>query len=127
LTVVLDTSVAIMLRDDDVQVAAWVETLGDMVLSIVTRIELEGGVYARPEDFNARRARLDLLLEQFQVLEFDSSAADAYRGIVAASGYSRRKTLDRMIAAQALTIRAPLATLNPSDFQDIPGLAILTR
>lgn len=116
-----------MLRDDDVQVAAWVETLGDMVLSIVTRIELEGGVYARPEDFNARRARLDLLLEQFQVLEFDSSAADAYRGIVAASGYSRRKTLDRMIAAQALTIRAPLATLNPSDFQDIPGLAILTR
>ena len=37
-------------------------------------------------------------------------------------GYSRRKLLDRMIAAQALVHRATLVTLNEDDFRDIPGL-----
>ena len=39
--------------------------------------------------------------------------------------YSRRKLLDRMIAAQALVHRATLVTFNPDDFSDIPGLSSL--
>jgi predicted nucleic acid-binding protein len=43
---------------------------------------------------------------------------------VASAGYSRRKLLDRMIAAQALVHRATLVTFNP-DFSDVPGLSSL--
>ncbi|HAJ03147.1 MAG TPA: VapC toxin family PIN domain ribonuclease, partial [Brevundimonas sp.] len=32
---------------------------------------------------------------------------------------------DRMIAAQAIVAGATLATLNPADFRDIPGLSLL--
>jgi predicted nucleic acid-binding protein len=39
---------------------------------------------------------------------------------------SRRKLLDRMIAAQALVHRATLVTLNASDFRDVPGLELLS-
>ena len=59
------------------------------------------------------------------VLAFDDAAADAYRAIVEAAGYSRRKLLDRMIAAQALVHRATLVTCNGDDFNDIPGLELL--
>jgi predicted nucleic acid-binding protein len=45
--------------------------------------------------------------------------------IVEAAGYSRRKLLDRMIAAQALVHRATLVTQNPNDFQDVPGPGLL--
>ena len=50
--------------------------------------------------------------------------ADAYRKIVRQSGFSRRKTLDRMIAATALVNNATLVTANGPDFADIPGLAL---
>jgi predicted nucleic acid-binding protein len=59
------------------------------------------------------------------VLTFDSACADAYRAIVEAVGYSRRKLLDRLIGAQALVHRASLVTMNAYDFGDIPGLNVI--
>jgi predicted nucleic acid-binding protein len=56
---------------------------------------------------------------------FDGAAADAYGTIVAHAGYSRRKLLDRMIAAQALVHRATLVTMNPDDFADVAGLTVV--
>ena len=51
----LDTNVAIHLRDGDPGVTARVAALdGAVLLSIVTRVELEGGVYREP----AHAARL---------------------------------------------------------------------
>ena len=59
------------------------------------------------------------------VLAFDDTAADAYRQIVESAGYSRRKILDRMIAAQAIVHRATLVTRNAADFRDVPGLDLM--
>ena len=45
----LDTNVAIYLRDGDTETTAKISALDDAVLmSIVTRVELEGGVYREP-------------------------------------------------------------------------------
>lgn len=122
----LDTCVAIGLRDGDPGVVAKIAGLeGAVLLSIITRVELEGGVYREPANAGARRARLDAILAALPVLAFDASAAEAYRGIVETVGYSRRKLLDRMIAAQALVHRAAVVTQNPADFRDIPGLEVV--
>lgn len=122
----LDTNVLIRLRDGDLEIADRIAALdGAILLSIVSRIELEGGVYRDPSQASARRPRLDAILQALPVLAFDAVDADAYRAIVEAVGYSRRKLLDRMIAAQALVHRATLVTQNPADFLDIPGLDLL--
>jgi tRNA(fMet)-specific endonuclease VapC len=124
--VLIDTDVAIHLRDGDARIAALIGGLQDaIVMSVVTRVELEGGVARDPAHAAVRRARLDVVLAAIPVLAFDDAAADAYRAIVAHTGYSRRKLLDRMIAAQALVHRATLATMNGDDFADVPGLALL--
>jgi tRNA(fMet)-specific endonuclease VapC len=121
----LDTGVAIHLRDGDAAVTDRVAALdGAVMMSIVTRVELEGGVYREPAHAAVRRVRLDTMLAAIPVLAFDDASAEAYGGIIAHAGYSRRKLLDRMIAAQALVHRATLATLNPDDFHDIPGLQL---
>ncbi len=122
----LDTNVAIHLRDGNRDIIAKVSALdGAVLLSVVSRVELEGGVYRDPLQAQLRRPRLDAILEILPVLSFDDAAADAYRTIVEASGYSRRKLLDRMIAAQALVHRATLVTMNGDDFRDVTGLSLL--
>ena len=123
---VLDTNVAIHLRDGDIAVTDRVAALdGAVLISVVTRVELEGGVYRDPAQAAIRRARLDVVLAAIPTLAFDGAAADAYGSIVAHAGYSRRKLLDRMIAAQALVHRATLVTLNADGFSDVPGLRLL--
>jgi tRNA(fMet)-specific endonuclease VapC len=123
---ILDTNVAIRLRDGDDDIVRRVGELdGAVMLSIITRVELEGGVHRTPAEAGVRRARLDALLAALPVLAFDDAAADAYAAIVAAAGYSRRKLLDRMIAAQALVHRASLVTMNPRDFADVPNLDVV--
>jgi tRNA(fMet)-specific endonuclease VapC len=124
--ILLDTDVVIHLRDGDRWVTANVAALsGAVSMSVVTRIELEGGVYRDPAVSRLRRARLDAVLEAIPTVAFDDEAADAYRSIVETAGYSRRKLLDRMIAAQALVHRATLVTLNGDDYSDIPQLTLL--
>jgi predicted nucleic acid-binding protein len=122
----LDTDVAIHLRDGDPLVTQQVAALqGAVLISIVTRVELEGGVYREPAQASIRRARLDAMLSAIPALAFDNLAAKTYGNIVASAGYSRRKLLDRMIAAQALVHRAILVTFNPDDLSDVPGLSSL--
>lgn len=122
----LDTDVAIHLRDGDPETTNRIAALDDaLLMSIVTRVELEGGVYRDPVHTAVRRARLDAILAAVPTLAFDDAAAEAYGAIVAGAGYSRRKLLDRMIAAQALVHRATLITRNSGDYADIPKLALL--
>ena len=125
MVVMLDTNIAIGLRDGDPQIVEAIGKLDEAILlSIITRVGLEGGVHRDREETGARRVRLDAILAVLPLVAFDDAATDAYRAIVEATGYSRRKMLDRMIAAQALVHRATLVTRNPSDFRDIPGLRI---
>lgn len=123
----LDTNVMIHLRDGDPTVLDRVAALeGAVLMSVVTRVELEGGVYREPTFASVRRARLDTMLAAIPTLAFDVTSADHYASIVAQLGYSHRKMLDRMIAAQALAHRATVVTQNGDDFRDIPGLPLLT-
>ena len=94
------------------------------LLSILSVIELEGGVPLAPEGAHIRRILLDELYATMEILEFGQAEADQYRSIIGALGYSRPKILDRMIAAQAIAAGATLATLNPRDFRGIPRLNI---
>jgi tRNA(fMet)-specific endonuclease VapC len=114
------------LRDGDEAVTAKAAALtGAILLSVISRVELEGGVYRDPAQASVRRPRLDTILAALPVLAFDDTAADAYHKIVELAGYSRRKILDRMIAAQALVHRATLVTRNSADFRDVPGLDLM--
>lgn len=124
--ILLDTSVAIPLRDGVAAIEEKAKLAGDggLAISAITQVELEGGVYREPADTAARRLRLDKLLTILKVLPFDESTAAIYGEIVRDAGYSRRKLLDRMIAAHALALSIPLATRNADDFSDIPGLKI---
>lgn len=122
---ILDTDVAIHMRDGDGEVVRKVAALnGAVMISVVTRVELEGGVYREPAYAGVRRARLDVMLRALPCLAFDEGAAERYGAIVAHAGYSRRKLLDRMIAAQALQHGAALVTFNAADFADVAGLKV---
>ncbi|MES1202698.1 MAG: PIN domain-containing protein [Pseudomonadota bacterium] len=123
---IIDTNVAIHMRDMTSDVIAKVDALDAAVMmSVVTRVELDGGIHRNPALAAVRRMRVDAILAAIPVLAFDGAAASAYRLIVESTGYSRRKILDRMIAAQAIVQRATLVTMNAADFSDIPGLQLL--
>ena len=125
MTYLLDTNVVIWLRDGDDEIEERVSALtGSVALSIVTRVELEGDIQRDQTEALRRRLRLDGILQRMPTLAFGDADAQAYRTIVEITGYSRRKLLDRMIAAQAIVQRATLVTQNPADFRDIPGLAL---
>ena len=93
-------------------------------LSIISVVELEGGVVADPALASLRRRLLDRMVLQFPVLDFDDGCAAAYRRIVEAIGFSRPRVIHRMIAATALAHRLSVVTANPRDFGDIPGLEL---
>lgn len=122
----IDTNIAILLRDGDPMIIdSYAELQSPPALSIVSQIELEGGIAARPDLAVRRRAALDALLVDREILDFDARAADAYRKIVAAIGYSRPRIIDRMIAATALAHGLSVITINRTDFQNIPGLDLI--
>lgn len=120
-----DTSVAIPFRDGDPRILDRAAVLNEpALLSILTVVELEGGVAASRLDSEKRRASLTAMYEVLEILEFTMREATAYGEIVERLGFSRSKVIDRMIAAQAMVAGATLITLNPRDFRDIPGLTV---
>ncbi len=122
----LDTNIAIALRDGDVETTARIRALrSELGVSVVTRIELEAGMIAGVPNAAARRTRMETILSALTVYPLGEAAASAYADIIAHTGFSRRKILDRMIAAQALALDATLITRNRADFEDVPGLKLL--
>lgn len=120
----VDTSVAILMRDGD-RIADFLAGLDPPAyLSAVSRVELENGVYRDPALTAIRRVALDLILRNVPTIAFGEPEIAAFRAIVAAIGYSRRNTLDRMIGATALVHDLVLITTNAADFRDIPNLKL---
>lgn len=93
-------------------------------MSILTVVELEAGLHRAGDDLAAYRARLDAIFCEFQVLPLGPAEAVIYAGIVERCGYSRRRIIDRLIAATAIAADATLITMNGADFRDIPGLKL---
>lgn len=121
----LDTSVAILLRDVDPRISERIATLESLpVLSVLTVVELEGGVAASGPSKQLRRRSVDAMLELLDVLPFGVAEAAQYGRIVDHIGFSRPKIIDRMIAAQAIAVGAALITLNARDFRRIKGLTV---
>lgn len=121
----IDTNVAIYLRDLDAEILDRVRSLPAMPkMSLLSWVELESGVVAQPELADQRRIRLDRLLARFAIIDLNPPIVDAYRTIVAATGFSRRRILDRLIAATAIVHDLTLITINGPDFRDIPNLKL---
>lgn len=122
----LDTTVAVELRDGDRAFRSHLASVDETPsISAITRVELEGGVYARADLADKRRQAVDALLREFIVLDFTGEIAAAYGEILRQAGFSRRKIADRMIAATALVHGLALVTLNARDFRDVAGLELI--
>lgn len=124
--VLIDTSVAIHLRDATAGVGDRIAELQTQAfLSVVSLVELEGGIAAVPSISALRRAKLDILLQNFDLIDFTHSMAEQYGTIVTQNGFSRSRIIDRMIAATALVHGLTLITTNGPDFSKIDGLNLL--
>jgi predicted nucleic acid-binding protein len=124
LPALLDTDVVIHLRDGDAWIEEQVSRLtAPFFISAISHVELENGVQQSSDA--KRRGLLDKVLSYVATLDFGVAEIEAYRLIILASGYSRRKVADRMTAATALVHGLPLVTLNGRDFRDVPGLELI--
>jgi predicted nucleic acid-binding protein len=120
----LDTSVVVDIEDIDPDLLPDVQSV-----SSVTLAELAAGPSAAfSSDERARRQeRLQQVEATLESLPFDDVAARAYGRVfaaVTASGRKarRRRTVDLLIAATALSNRLPLYTSNPDDFAGLEDL-----
>jgi tRNA(fMet)-specific endonuclease VapC len=121
----IDTNIAIHARDgSDVVLRALEKHDGEVLLSALSLVELQRGIYRDSRFTAVRQARLEVLLRGLPVLPFDAEAAFVYGRIIAQCGWVRGRDYDRMIAAHAMSSGCVLVTNNEADFRDIPGLSI---
>jgi len=123
--IVIDTDIAVHWRDGDPGVGSLLASLPMLpAISVLTQVELENGVYRDPTQTERRRTRVDNLLARLTVLAFTRETAAMFSQIVARHGFSRGRTIDRMIAATVLLHDATLVTMNGQDYRDIPNLKL---
>jgi tRNA(fMet)-specific endonuclease VapC len=75
----------------------------------------------------AERQRIDDLMQDVQLLEFEDAATLQFAKI---ANFLRKigrpkESMDLLIAAVAMANGEPLLTRNPRDFADIPGLVVI--
>ena len=103
----IDTNIAIHARDGtDAILAKLAEHDGAVLLSALSLVVLQRGVFRDPSLTAIRQARLEVLLRGLPVLPFDGSAALAYGRIIAQCGWTRGRDYDRMITAPPLAATA---------------------
>lgn len=97
--------------------------VGDVAISALSFGELLAGAATAGPDARLTE-NLALISGNFDILAFDRVAAETYGGLMKRLDMKRRKMLDRMIAAHALSIGATLVTTGADDFEYIPGLKV---
>lgn len=123
----LDTNICIhLIQRQPPEVMARFNQLmrGDVVMSAVTLAELRHGVERNPQIKPAADAALTHLLALIPAISFDAAAAVSYGILAAAIRDRKRDALDRLIAAQAISLGVTLVTNNEADFKDYPGLIV---
>lgn len=109
--------IALTMNADDRVVARAGECFdGEIVTSAIAIAEVAlGSVRGKPPGFS----QLQAFLEEVPILSFDVAAARAYANLP-----FKRRSYDRLIAAQALSQNLIMVTDNEKDFADIPGLKV---
>ena len=98
-------------------------TQGDALVSAIVLAELRAGIEKSATRWSDERA-MEALMAEVKVMPFNEAAAASY-GILRAQVPSRqRNSLDRLIAAHALSLNATLVTNNEADFAVYPGLLV---
>lgn len=95
---------------------------GEVVVSMITKAELEVG-FAQAADPHAARRSFQVLFADIPMLAFDDAAAARF-GELQARAPSSRRGFDRLIAAHALSLGATLVTNNERDFREAAGLVV---
>ena len=93
-------------------------------MSVVTLAELRHGVERNSELKASADAALGHLLTLIPAIAFDAAAAVSYGILAAAIRDRKRDALDRLIAAQAISLGVTLVTNNEADFKDYSGLIV---
>jgi predicted nucleic acid-binding protein len=105
----------------------------DVVISAVTRMEVLRGRFdailkeAGAADLLRLQARLvesEAFLGGFEIVPFDSRAADHFARLLASKKLKKIGRADLLVACIALANDATLVTRNTKDFQNVPGLKL---
>jgi tRNA(fMet)-specific endonuclease VapC len=123
----LDTNICIyLIKKHPPQVLRRLEVLkqGDAVMSVVTYAELRAGFEIQSDNRSQDEQVLNMLIENIPVLPFMPSDAESFGVLRAAVRDRNRDTMDRLIAAHAISSGVTLVTNNEADFRDYPGLAL---
>ncbi len=125
---ILDTNICIYLLDahpPQVVQRFKAAALGQIVMSVVTYAELCHGVErCAGADRDVAAQALARITQRVPVLAFEQRAAESYGVLAAAVRDRRRDTMDRLIAAHAVSTGLTLVTNNEADFKDYPGLKV---
>jgi tRNA(fMet)-specific endonuclease VapC len=126
----IDTSIFVAVERDHLKLSgAGLSPSHECAISAITASELLHGVW-RARDLNIRSKRerfVEDILSAFAVIPFDLAVARVHAELsarLAGSGI-RVGEADLMVAATAISIGAPIATLDPRSFPRIPGISLL--
>ncbi|WP_417616132.1 type II toxin-antitoxin system VapC family toxin [Parasphingorhabdus sp.] len=95
---------------------------GHLTVSAITVAELRVGSKTSTDPVGDAR-RIDAFVAGVKVTAFDEASATTYGNVIRKIGV-KRKSFDRLIGIQALTLGLTLVTSNEKDFADVPGLKI---
>jgi tRNA(fMet)-specific endonuclease VapC len=127
--ILLDTSVVSFLIKGDSRAQSYAPYLQNrrMALSFMTVAELFQWAAVRKWG-QGRIAQLELTLQDYVILPFDIALCRLWGEIRARCRAAGRpiSPQDAWIAATALQYHLPLATHNPSDFETVEGIELIT-
>ncbi len=123
----LDTNICIyIIKRQPPEVLHRLESLpqGSAAMSVVSYAELRAGLEMQTANRAQDERVLALFVQRIPVLPFGKSEAISFGVLRAAVRDRQRDTMDRLIAAHAVSAGLTLVTNNEADFKDYPGLTV---